>query len=114
MQLLRSLLLERYVVTDARSRDDLSLTVAYRRQAERDADEYSVFANPFGIVLSDLFAQPDPLQQRLVFESAVLRHDDRDSLSDRVLRRITVNAFGRSVPRQNGAIDTLANDRVVR
>ena len=58
-------------------------------------------------------AAPEAIHHLHVFRSTVLGNDERDGLADRVARRPSEHPLGRGIPRGDGAVQVLTDDRVL-
>src|SRR5207253_2160359 len=87
--------------------------VSHRRDGQRDVDERAVLAPPHGLEVLHRFAAAETLQDTLLLLAPVGRNDEEDRLADRLGRRVAEELLGRPVPRRDGAVQRLADDRVV-
>src|SRR5206468_5973992 len=78
--------------------DDVARRPPDRREAERDVDRRPVLAQAHGFEPFDRLAAGDPGQIVPAMLAAVLRDNDRSGLSDRLVRRIAVEALCRRIP----------------
>src|SRR5262245_7371657 len=102
------------VAGDLGGADDPAGRVPERRHGQRDIEQAAILAHPHRLVGFDALAAPGALENPQLFVVAVRRDDDLNGLADDFTRLIAKEPFGRAVPTQDGAIEVLADDRVLR
>ena len=93
--------------------DDLARRAPDRRQAHRNLDRSAVPADADGFEMVDPLTTCDPREIIVALIVAIGWKDDRCRLPDGFLGRIAVEAFGRGVPADDGAVERLHHDRIV-
>jgi len=97
-----------------RGADQIAGLVADGRHGQRDVEPATVLALPHGFVMFDGSARADILDDRVFLAEQLLGNDHPDVAPDRLRRRVAEDALGRPVPRQDGAVEGLADNRVIR
>src|SRR5207248_9230825 len=96
-----------------RRADAAAFSVLDGRHGQRNVNKAAVFALPNGLIPVDAFAAPDPRKLgRLV--GTVRWNQYRDRLADDLLRGITVELLGSTVPTGDDTVEVLADDRILR
>ncbi len=102
------------VARDLRGPDDPPRGVADRRNGRGDVDQAPVPAPAHGLVMLHGLAAADARDDFGFLVGAVGRDELRDIPADDLARGIAKDPFGAPVPADNGAVEPLADDGVVR
>src|SRR5207302_6117732 len=111
---LRGLVLRRDVTPDRRCADDPPLLVADGGDGHRNGDPLPIFVYAKSLVVVDALASAQALEDGHELVGVVGWNEDRDIASDRFFGPVAVDALGPPVPTDDGAVERLADDRVVR
>jgi hypothetical protein len=84
------------------------------RHAHRDLQQAAVLALSDRLVVVDPIAHTDPAQNLIDLGVAIIRHEDRDVAADGLSGPEPVQTLGGGVPGQNGPVQALREDGVVR
>src|SRR6516165_3399681 len=101
------------VAGDFRGADDSATFVAHRGNGERYVDQTAVLAAPNGLVVLNALAAPDTLQDLRFFAFEMMRDDRGDRFTDHFFRGISEQMLGARIPADDGALEILADDRIV-
>ena len=103
----------RDVPRDLRRADDRAFGVPNRRNGQRDVEKTSVLAHPHGLEMLDVFTPNDSREDVLLFTNPLRRYEHRNRLPDGLVRRVSKDPLSPFVPRQDHALQRLADDRVI-
>ena len=103
----------REVSCDGRRADDGSGRIPNRRHGQRYVDEVPVFRLSNRLVMLDMLAGFDALENGRELILAVMWEDQRHRASRDLLGRVAIEALGCAIPRTDHAIEIFADDGVV-
>ena len=83
------------------------------RDGERDVDDRAVLPPPPRLVVVDLLAAADPVQDLRHVLDELGRHEHRDVPADDLLGRVAEDSLGPPVPARDDAVERLRDDDVV-
>ena len=101
------------VASDLGGAHDPADRVLDRRHRQGNGDFPSGFREPDRFVVIDALAAPDPAENGFHVVVPLFRHEHGDRFPDDLVRRVPEEPLGRAVPRRDGAVQRLGDDRVV-
>ncbi len=96
-----------------RRADDTPITIAHRRNAERDVDFAPVLRDPHGLIMVDALAAGDLRQDPFFFGEKIVGNDARNRAAVHYRGRVNEDALGSGVPGRHGPVQRLTDDRIV-
>src|SRR5579883_2218664 len=106
-------LLARNVARDRRAADDGPATVPDRRGRPGNVDRATILPLSHGLERLDRPPSPKLRQDMLLLAEPVGRNEDSDGAADHLVRAIAEQSLRAAIPARNGAVERLADDRVL-
>ncbi len=104
----------RDVACNFRCADDSALSVAERRDGGGYVDSPAVRPHPDGLEMVHRFAARDPPENRRLLFEPLRRNEPLHGLTDGFVRREAEELLSRGIPRGDYAVQSLADDGIVR
>src|SRR5665809_127016 len=102
------------VSSNFRGTNDLAVEVFHRRNSDGHMDEPSILALPDGVERGNTFPSSEPLNYLSFFFISIQWHQKCDRSADGLLSRVTENALSASIPTRDNAVQSFAENRVIR
>jgi hypothetical protein len=101
------------VARDLRRANDVAVVVVNGRHRQRNRNRRAVLSLTDGFVMPDRFALADLADHEILFALPIAGNDHADGAPDGLGRGVAEHAFGGGIPRQNRAVQILADNRVI-